>query len=543
MNSDAITEPSKIQNLKSEMAAGLICLLYFAFLIYFSRQHLFGTYATETDFYHLYAPDAARIAAGQFPLNSFQGPGYPVLLSLVTKFTGDLFVSGKWISIISAVMCVWLMFALFKQLFGEWVGVGAALLSTTVIEFPEFSLQATTDVFFLLLCLVALVIFTGAYFSLRMRVIFAAFFTGVAYLTRYNGVFLLAGFVFAILVLNLFEKVWRERAILTGIFLAAFFVTILPWLIANAQHNGSPLYNTNYLNMATLFYPELAGGEVTQDGTRKLQEQFHSFGDVLNYNPKQAVARYFENLNEIFFNSLRPTLVTRLIGWLGLIAMLVAALEIWYRRSFLSEKITAQSKAVFLLLLAIIGYFLLMGLNHWEVRYFFFIGLCYSGLVAYLVVTPLKRLYEAGWFSRQRTLVQFVTPAICLLGLWAYATTSASESFRSFMQSHPHEIPAAAQFLQSTNAAPHSLKIVARKPHLPFMSRQEWVFFPQVKSLDELKAWLEKNPVNYIAIGKRELKSRKELAPLGDPKTAPDWLETAWTNDDPKFILYKPNLK
>ena len=111
------------------------------------------------------------------------------------------------------------------------------------------------------------------------------------------------------------------------------------------------------------------------------------------------------------------------------------------------------------------------------------------------------------------------------------------------LQNHPHEIPAAATFLQSTNAAPHSLKILARKPHLPFIAKQEWMFFPPVKSLEELKAWLETNRVDYIAIGKRELKSRKELAPLGDPKTAPDWLEAAWTNDDPKFILYKPRLK
>ena len=528
MNDQATKSAFRIPH--SEIIAAVICLLYFAFLVYFSRQHQFGTYATETDFYHLYAPDAARIAAGQFPLNSYQGPGYPVLLSLVTKFIGDVFVAGKWISMISAVMCVWLMFALCKQLFGEWVGVGAALLSTTVIEFPEFSLQATTDVFFLLLCLVALVIFTGAYFSLRMRVTFAAFFTGVAYLTRYNGVFLLACFVFAILLLNLFEKAWRERLLLTGIFIAAFFFTILPWLIANAQHNGSPFYNTNYLNMATLFYPELAGGEVTQDGTRMVGELFHSFGEVLSYNPKQVVTRYFGNLSEVFANSLRPTLVTRLIGWLALAGFLLALFE-------------RKSKAVALFLMTLLAYFLLMGLNHWETRYFFFIGVCYAGLVAYFVFRSVELLREKTSWLSNRVLAHVVIPAVVVLVIWSYSFTQAKASFDSFLQSHPHEIPAAAKFLQTQNTAPNSLKILARKPHLPFLAKQNWVFFPQVKSLDELKMWLEKNPVDYIAIGKRELKSRKELAPLGDPQTAPDWLEAAWTNDDPKFILYKPKLK
>ncbi len=510
----------------SEIIAAIICLLYFAFLIYFSRQHPFGTYATETDFYHLYAPDAARITAGQFPLNTYQGPGYPVLLSLVTKFTGDVFISGKWISMISAVMCVWLMFALCKQLFGEWVGVGAALLSTTVIEFPEFSLQATTDVFFLLLCLVALVIFTGAYFSLRMRVIFAAFFTGVTYLTRYNGVFLLACFVFAILVMNLFEKAWRERAILTAIFLAAFFFTIMPWLIANAQHNGSPFYNTNYLNMATLFYPELADGEVTQDGTRKASELFHSFGEVLSYKPVQAITRYFGNLASIFWSSWTGLLVS---SWLGLLGLLGAILTL----------VDRKTKAARLFLLTMAAYLLLMGLNHWEARYFFFIGVCYAGLASYSINRFAELASQRKLLAIDSPFFRYVIAAVFLAVVWTISVVPAKASFGNFLQAHPHEIPAAAQFLQSTNAASHSLKILARKPHLPFLAKQTWVFFPPVKSLEELKAWLEKNPVNYIAIGKRELKSRKELAPLGDPKTAPIWLEVAWVNDDPKFILYK----
>jgi hypothetical protein len=538
MNDQATKSAFRIPH--SELIAAIICLLYFAFLLYFSRQHPFGTYATETDFYHLYAPDAMRIAAGQFPLNQFQGPGYPVLLSLVSKFTGDLFVAGKWISIISAVLCLWLVFELFKQLFSEWVGVGAALLSTTVIEFPEFSLQATTDIFFLLLCLVALVLFTGTYFSLRLRIILAAFITGIAYLTRYNGVFLLACFVFAIVVMNLFEKAWRERWMLTGVFVAAFVLTVLPWLIANAQHNGSPFHNANYLNMATLFYPELADGEVTQDGTRKLQDQFHSFGAVLAYNPVQAIARYFGNLSEIFFSSLRPTLVARLTGWLGLTGLFVALLATQFSRFFNDGKLTTQAKTRLLLFFSMAVYFLLMGLTHWEARYFFFIGVCYCGLASYLAYLSVKWMEP---LPRYRTLILIVVPTIYVLGIGANSFTPTHESFRNFMQSHPHEIPAAAQFLQATNAAPHSLKILARKPHLPFLAAQDWVFFPPVKSLDELKAWLETNRVDYIAIGKRELKTRKELTPLSDAKTAPEWLQAAWTNDEPKFILYKPNLK
>jgi hypothetical protein len=120
---------------------------------------------------------------------------------------------------------------------------------------------------------------------------------------------------------------------------------------------------------------------------------------------------------------------------------------------------------------------------------------------------------------------------------------SLAESRRdvvAFLASRPTEVIGARNYLLQTGALPHTLRIVARKPHLAYLSRQEWLFFPQVKSLDEFHAWVDDNQVDYIAIGKRELKERKELKALGDPKKAPDWLKAVWVNDDPDLILYQP---
>ena len=278
------------------------------------------------------------------------------------------------------------------------------------------------------------------------------------------------------------------------------------------------------------FYPELADGEVTQDGTRKASELFHSFGEVLGYNPKQAATRYFGNLASIFWSSWTGALVSI---WLGLLGLLGAIFTFADRKT----------KPVRLLLVAMAAYFLLMGLNHWEARYFFFIGVCYAGLASYLINRFAELAREKKLLSIDSPFFRHGIAIVFLAVIWTVSMIPTKTSFGNFMQSHPHEIPAATQFLQSTNAAPHSLKILARKPHLPFMAKQDWVFFPPVKSPEELKAWLETNRVDYIAIGKRELKSRKELAPLGDPKSAPDWLQAAWTNDDPRYILYKPSLK
>ncbi|HYE72573.1 MAG TPA: glycosyltransferase family 39 protein, partial [Blastocatellia bacterium] len=336
----------------------LICLATFFTFAHFSKAHPIGTFATETDFYHLFAPDADRLSAGQFPQNDFQGPGYPALIALVTQLTGDTFIAGKWVSIISAAIISLLVFVLFARLFGYWIGIGAALLWAVAPEIPQFSIGATTDINFLVLCLAALCVFTSRRLPANWRVILTGIIVSLGYLSRYNGLFLLVTFLFAILALNIFERAWKDRAILAGLFIAAFLITASPWLYANYKHNGSPFYNANYLNIATEFYPELVNGNVFQDGTRPLREKFHSFGDVLLYNPKRIAMHYPANLYESFINSIKENLVAPIIGVLGLIGF---ALALWLKR---------ENKAVLTMLTAFILYFLLMGLSHWEARYY-----------------------------------------------------------------------------------------------------------------------------------------------------------------------------
>src|SRR5262245_5180847 len=74
----------------------LICLIHLFALVYLARQHPFGNYATETDFYHFYAPDAERLASGQFPQNTYQGPGYPAALAVAAKRSEERRVGKGW---------------------------------------------------------------------------------------------------------------------------------------------------------------------------------------------------------------------------------------------------------------------------------------------------------------------------------------------------------------------------------------------------------------------------------------------------------------
>ena len=378
---------------RSLMRAGpiiLISLIHLLTLTYLARRHPFGNYATETDFYHLYAPDAERLASGQFPQNTFQGPGYPATLALVAKLagmSGDLFTVGKWMSVVCAVLCGLLVFVLFARLFSYWVGVGAQLIATVSGEFPQFSINAATDVFFLLLCLASLVVFTDERIAPGWRVTLGGALAGAVYLTRYNGLFLPAACLIGITLLDYFKKRWLGRLALSAIFVALLLVVSSPWLIANYKRNGSPFYNTNYLNVATEFYPELVANKTNQDATRSLAATFHSFADVLGYDPRRLIARYPANLYESLRNSFKETLVNQLVAGMAAFGVLLALANLCRSRPLCLPWIgftrdhhggqarlpRTRSKNVALVLIAGAIYLLLMALNHWEARYYFFV--------------------------------------------------------------------------------------------------------------------------------------------------------------------------
>ncbi|HEY6402492.1 MAG TPA: glycosyltransferase family 39 protein, partial [Blastocatellia bacterium] len=496
--------------------------------IYIARQHPFGNYATETDFYHYYAPDAERLASGQFPQNTYQGPGYSATLAFVAKLTGtsgDLFTAGKWISVVCAVLCGLLIFVLFARLFGYWVGVGAQLLAVVSGEFPQFSINAATDVFFLLLCLAVLVVFTDDRILPRQRAALGGAIAGAVYLTRYNGLFLPAACLIGITLLDFFNRRWRERLTLSAIFVALFLIVSSPWLIANYNRHGSPLYNTNYLNLATEFYPELVANKTNQDATRALADRFHSFGDVIGYDPGRLMARYPANLYESLGKSFNDTLVNQLVAWMAWLGVLLALAR-------------RRSKNVALVLIAGAFYLLLMALNHWETRYYFFVMVLYAGFAVFAATASLEAARSLG---RLKNRAFAAIPVSLVAVMAAFSLAESRRDVARFLESQPSEIIAARDYLSATGSM-GGKRIVARKPHLPYLSRNEWVFFPQVKSLDEFRAWVEANRVDYIAVGKRELKERKELSALGKPEKAPDWLKAVWVNGEPMFILYRPQL-
>jgi len=124
--------------------------------------------------------------------------------------------------------------------------------------------------------------------------------------------------------------------------------------------------------------------------------------------------------------------------------------------------------------------------------------------------------------------------------LWSATVVQSYSDLRRFLAAQPWEMAAARDYLNSLYGDETSrLQIVARKPHLPYLVGARWVFFPQVRTIDEFREWIRDNKVDLIVIGKRELKERPELASLAKPSMAPKWLELVWRYDETGLILYR----
>ena len=505
----------------------LLCLASLLVFARAGRTHTFGTYATETDFYHLYAPDAARIASWRFPENPYQGPGYPAALALITPLTGDVFTSGKWLSIASAALAGFATFLLFERLFGYWTGIGAQLLVLAGEEFAVFAINATTDVFFLLLCLACLVAFMSDRIDLsaRWRTALTAALASLAYLTRYNGLFLAATFLIGITALNFFRVDRRERLRLVALFATVFLLVASPWLYANYKHRGSPFYNTNYLNIATEYYRELADAQVNQDGTRPLEEKFHSLGDVLRYDPRRMIAHYPENLFDQIQKTVTSNLVNRWVGWAAVIGIGLALIE-------------RRSRPVILALISGVIYLMLMALTHWETRYFFYIMALYAGFAVYAAGRPLELLRSRGWLKHPAFAL---VPVALVLTMWALSVARTRDSLARFLASHPAEVLRACEYFRDQQI--RGARVMARKPHVAFICGQEWVFFPVVKSLDELREQIRENRVDYVLFSSVEAARRREVKELKNPAAAPVWLEPVWVSSDPPVVLYRARLQ
>ncbi len=516
---------SDIQNGKRSLAWDhllpiTLCVVYLIIAMYLGREYVIGAY-DNSDFYGFYAADAKRIANGEFPQNTFNGPGYPLVLSATTVVTGDLFIAGKWIAAFSASLSGLIAYYWFRSLFGFRTAILALPLILVAGEYALFAIEPGTDLIFLLLCLTTMFTITSAELGVWQKAILAGILAGFAYLTRYNGIFLPVTIVTGIVLFNCFELSMRQRLQVTAAHIVSVLVTTSPWLWLNYVNHGSPLYNTNYLNMATVMY----GYKVNWDGVTEAAQAFKSFGDVLFHDPKTFVLHYLSNIAKTITRSLSGKFLLFPIGFMAVAAIPLVLTKL-------------RQRAVLVFFFSFLLYLLVMSFNHWENRYFFYVMVCYIGLASYLVITTADWISSKGWLSVRLTQI-----GVCCIGIIAFSVTAmtSNKMIVQHINDQPYELIAASEYLR--NVSTDDAIIVDRKPHLSFMVNRKKVHFPQVKSLDELHESLKTIPADYLIYNRSTLEYRPDLKMLAEPVSTISWLKPVHSDLQRSLVIYRIEIE
>jgi 4-amino-4-deoxy-L-arabinose transferase-like glycosyltransferase len=368
--------------------------------------------------------------------------------------------------------------------------------------FQNFTYQVGSDMPFMVMCACSM------YFLFRNtgtcdRIV-SALFALLAFLTRYNGVFLVFG---TVLYYASEHVVVRERLKRIGLWLGVFIVAGLPWFIPNWLITGNPVHNDNYINVMLEFYGRGSTGIGYENWTHALPKQFTSLGDIFLYDPVYFLKKMGANVIGHFMWDMRA-----LVEWrLGICVML----------GILVFVLVKPSKRMLVYFSFGFFYFLILTLIFYNARFSLYLLAFYAPL-AVMPFTNEKITRRLGRFS-------WIPAALVVLVTLSYAYTSTGEMLDNIRYT-PY-------FLKDMGLAlgkyepDKTQKLLARKPHVAYYAGLVPSMFPgdDVQTVDELIAYCRTHGIRYILYSLVEAKYRPQLQELLDPRKEHPGLEVIYS--------------
>lgn len=480
------------------------------------KYHVIGDYNVETDFFWGYVPEAKKILQGSILIEDFRGPGYPLLLALVGLLTRDYFHAGIVLSTLAAAATLFFIFEIIKRLFRVDLALLTTLLVATNLTFIQYSYTAGTDMLFTAFVTTAMFLLLAKEEQSWLFLSLAALFSAFAYLTRYNGVFIVPAAAALFFIANPFRQSPRERGKVMATFLGMFFLFIAPWGLYTLSEKGSFFYNKNYLNIA---YEMFAKGRIGWDQFWSVEaHKYTSLGQVVLNDPARFLQTIFGN---VFDHLARDG--TQLLGWpIGLLSGIGLIL-------FFRESRTRRQLA-----------FLLYGTCYFLVLLVVFYGERFSMFLLPLYASFAMKTLTWPKLSSYRFWNRLQIGALVAFALVAWSGWRAYEFNAQNIDSGPKEILAFARWCDS-NLPPseRGKNIIARKPHVAYYLDMKMAGFPYVESYDDLKREMKSLDASYLYFSLMEAGMRPQFQYLLDPRRAPPELKPLTYTVSPPAVLYK----
>ena len=452
------------------------------------RYHSVGGLDVETEFYAELYPQARKLVEGQFsPLNyGAKGPVYSILLAASYGVVRDYFTAAQVLNLFSSCVFLAVLYYLIKNVFNSITAVLTVFIIISNYMFQNFTYQVSSDMPFMVLCVLSM-LFLFRNGGTR-DIILSSLFGILAFLTRYNGVFIALG---SVLYLSFEQVVLRERLKKIGLWIGIFVIAGLPWFIPNTIATGNPVHNDNYINVMLEFYGREQDGHRYENWTEELPKQFTGMGDIFFYDPVHFLKKMAVNVKGHFIWDMRALVQWRLTFFI--IAGLITSL-------FLKP-----SRRMLLYFSFGIIYFLILTLVFYNARFSLYLLAFYAPLAVW-PFTNDKICARVGRFS-------WVPAAVIALIILSYTYTSTRVMLDDIKYT-PFFFKEMGQMLDEYEPD-KTRKLLARKPHTAYYADLVPSMFPDdVRNVEDLVDYCRKNDIDYILYSLVEAKYRPQLQDL-----------------------------
>jgi len=461
--------------------------------------HPYGDGETETDFYGAYAPQADSFLHGRIEIDAFRGPLYPIAVGLVhvisSLFGADLYTSGKILSGLSAGLTLFFACRIALTLFSPFVALGVLALTMLNPVFVRYTYTAGNDMFFLFILMLALNVLLSGRFGWR-RVALTGLLCGLAVLTRYNAIGLIAGVAASIVFVNIWKTAWRRRIVAAALCLSVCFAVYLPWGLYCKAEKGRFIYNQNYENLALGVYVD------SQNDVRPFlltnREKLNGVIDVVLLDPP----RFFrKSLSGVFVNWWR---MSEAITWPVVILSLIGLGVLLIRR---------PGRPQVAWLVCTLTSFLILAPIFFSPRFYLF----------HIPISAAMAMYALAAFGdsvrarpRWRHVAGVVFPALMISG-----TAHAIAYNKIYIRGQGfNPICELGQGFAARRPMDRGKTVIARKPHFGYYAGLVTIPFPPVDTYEALVEQARASGADYLLFTSGSEYTRPELRRLGEPDAA-----------------------
>jgi hypothetical protein len=511
---------------KAEVSAAAIFIATFAgSLGWLAAGRSYFTFGVETDFLISFMVDAGNFLNGEPLMLAMHPPLYSIFLAVSNSLVDDWFVAGRLIAVISATAVIATSFLFYRSIMTPAAGWGAVVALALSPVFVAFSTLATSDVFFLALYSIALLLaFHSDNRSSTTLWAITGMTIGCALLTRTNAVTLL---VLALVPWFSFELDRCRRAVNFASLVTGAALPLVGWVMY-ANISGSNLMPSEgaTVNLAwNYFRPE--GVRYFQEATLLLQGAYSSLWDVIMADPVKVAKAYTHDLLML------PIRILSRDGLFFPFGILVIPALIWVI-------FARPSKWLLVVAALILAQVAVMNLVIFEARFYLFLVPTFGALVG-LLAGRLYSHFDLPGGSRSLALVVNCT-VVAVLVAGVILSYARADRFMRQSDTELHDsITLTRQVIE-----PEAI-LVARKPPLAYHTGADPVYMPSGDDIEDLEIFLadlaaQTNSPLFVYYGSWERRTRPEYQALADSAIAREALPRfhllAQSTSDVKWALY-----